>query len=61
VSGRTSRDQLWRYAGDALGALKNGATGSATGEVEETSFRFSELDLERETKNAKVNADARNL
>jgi hypothetical protein len=37
------------------------ARGNARGEREGASFRFSDLDLERETIHAKANADARSL
>jgi hypothetical protein len=36
-----------------------GALGHASGEVDTSSFRFSDLDLERETTHAKANEDAR--
>jgi len=38
-----------------------GALVNASDEVEATSFRFSDVDLERETTHAKANADARSL
>jgi hypothetical protein len=38
-----------------------GALGHGSDEVEAPSFRFSDLNLERETTHAKANADARSL
>jgi hypothetical protein len=52
----------FRWFGLAEQAQRSGgALGHASDEIEASSFRFSGLDLERETTHAKANATARGL
>jgi hypothetical protein len=53
---------VWAFAGSGLQSRQRGRVvpgGNASDEVEASSFRFSDVDLERETTHA--NADARSL